>query len=92
MSSEISTDSSSPGLGEGSFRPWQFFLLAGMLAATASVIMATGQSAPSIVMLSVTVVAASLVGLGVYRSLVPLVSPETVAAPTLIGGRTRAAL
>jgi hypothetical protein len=84
MSSAIST--------EQTFRPWQFFLLAGMLAATATVIVATGQSAASIVLLSLTVVAASFVGLAVYRSLAPLVSPETVQAPTFVGGRTRAAL
>ena len=57
-----------PGL-----RPWQFFLLAGMLAATAGVIVATGQSAASIIILSLTVVSTSLVALGVYRSLSPLV-------------------
>jgi zinc ribbon protein len=83
MSSATSTES---------FRPWQFFLLAGMLAATASVIVATGQSPAAIVLLSITVIAASFVGLAVYRSLAPLVSPESTPAPTLIGGRTRAAL
>jgi zinc ribbon protein len=83
MSSATSTES---------FRPWQFFLLAGMLAATASVIVATGQSPAAIVLISVTVIAASFVGLAVYRSLAPLVTPASVHAPTLIGGRTRAAL
>ena len=63
-----------------------------MLAATASVIVATGQSPASIVLLSLTVVAGSFVGLGVYRALLPLVSPEKARAPVLIGGRTRAAL
>lgn len=74
------------------FRPWQFFLLAGMLAATGTVVVATGQSPASIVLLSLTVVSAAFVGLAVYRSLVPLVSPEVVETPTLLGGRTRAAL
>lgn len=63
-----------------------------MFAATATVIVATGQSAASIVLLSVTVVAASFVGLTVYRTLLPLVSPEVIEAPTLVAGRTRAAL
>jgi hypothetical protein len=63
-----------------------------MLGATASVIVATGQSPASIVLLSLTVVAASFVGLAVYRSLAPLVSPEVAHAPSLLGGRTRAAL
>ena len=74
------------------FRPWQFFLLAGMLAATAAVVVATGQSPAAIIFLSLTIMAASLVGLAVYRSLAPLVAPESVHAPTLLGGRTRAAL
>ncbi len=74
------------------FQPWQFFLLAGMLAATALVVVATGQSPAAIVLLSLTVVAASLVGLGVYRSIAPLVTREAVHAPRLVGGRTRAAL
>lgn len=99
MSSATSTDDlrqvkaaeTSPD-DSASFQPWQFFLLAGMLAATATVIVATGQSPASIVVLSLTVIAASLVGLAVYRSLLPLVLPHTVHAPTLIAGRTRAAL
>jgi hypothetical protein len=74
------------------FRPWQFFLLAGMLSATATVVVATGQSPASIVLLSLTVVSAAFVGLGVYRSLAPLVLPEIVETPTMLGGRTRAAL
>jgi hypothetical protein len=76
-----------PGL-----RPWQFFVLAGMLAATAAVIVATGQSPASIIILSLTVVATSLVALGAYRSLSPLVLPGAAEMPAMVGGRTRAAL
>jgi hypothetical protein len=67
-------------------------LLGGMLAATATVIVATGQSAANIVILSLTVVAVSFVGLGAYRILLPLVTPRDVETPALIGGRTRIAL
>jgi len=72
-------------------QPWQFFLLGGMLAATATVIVATGQSPANIIILSLTVVSVSFVGLGAYRILSPLVSdqPET---PMTFGGRTRIAL
>ncbi len=73
-------------------QPWQFFLLGGMLAATATVILATGQSPASIIILSLTVVAVSFVGLGAYRILLPLVTASDVEIPTLIGGRTRIAL
>jgi hypothetical protein len=72
-------------------QPWQFFLLGGMLAATATVIVATGQSPANIIILSITVVSVSFVGLGAYRILSPLVSPD-VDAPVMIGGRTRIAL
>ncbi len=72
-------------------QPWQFFLLGGMLAATATVIVATGQSPANIIILSLTVVAVSFVGLGAYRMLAPLVAAD-VEAPALIGGRTRIAL
>ena len=98
MSSATSTKATAIDVPAGSaadqstFRPWQFFLLAGMLAATAAVIVATGQSPAAIIFLSLTIVAASFVGLAVYRSLAPLVSPESVHAPTLLGGRTRAGL
>ena len=72
-------------------QPWQFFLLGGMLAATATVIVATGQSPANIIILSLTVVSVSFVGLGAYRILSPLVLPE-VDAPMTIAGRTRIAL
>jgi hypothetical protein len=63
-----------------------------MLAATAVVLLAAGQSPASIIVLSLTVVSASLVALGVYRSLAPLVLPDGGDAPPLIVGQTRAAL
>jgi hypothetical protein len=76
-----------PGL-----QPWQFFLLAGMLSATGVVLVAAGQPPASIIVLSLTVVAASFVALGTYRFLLPLVSPEAVDTTPLIVGRTRAAI
>jgi len=85
-SSAILTDEKEPFL-----QPWQFFLLGGMLAATATVIVATGQSPANIIILSVTVVAVSFVGLGAYRILSPLVSNQP-DEPITIGGRTRVAL
>ena len=72
-------------------QPWQFFLLCGMLAATATVIVATGQSPANIIILSMTVVSVSFVGLGTYRILAPLVSTVPDTGIT-IGGRTRIAL
>lgn len=82
----------SEAAAEPLLQPWQFFLLGGMLAATASVIVATGQPAANIIILSLTVVAVSFVGVGAYRMLLPLVSSSDPDVPGLIGGRTRAAL
>lgn len=76
---------------EGLIQPWQFFLLGGMLAATATVIVATGQAPANIIVLSITVVSVSFVGLGAYRVLAPLVSNQP-DEPLTIGGRTRIAL
>ena len=82
---------SSPQESDPFLQPWQFFLLGGMLAATATVIVATGQSPANIIILSLTVVSVSFVGLGAYYMLSPLVSSQLEAPPT-IGGRTRVAL
>lgn len=84
MSSETSTD---PGL-----RPWQLFLLAGMLAATGVVLVSTGQTLPGIIVLSITVVVSSLVAVAGYRSLSPLVTPAAQLDGVPIAGRARAAL
>lgn len=84
MSSATSTD---PGL-----RPWQLFLLAGMLAATAVVLVSKGRPTSSIVVLSITVVSASLVAVAAFRSLAPLVAAEDLEPEAPAGGRTRAAL
>ena len=54
-------------------------------------IVATGQSPANIVILSMTVVSVSFVGLGTYRILSPLVSTVPDTGIT-IGGRTRIAL
>jgi len=83
--------SSEQPLNDPFLQPWQFFLLGGMLAATATVIVATGQSPANIVILSMTVVSVSFVGLGTYRILAPLVSTAPDTGIT-IGGRTRIAL
>src|SRR5574341_2087385 len=62
-----------------------------MLAATATVVVATGQSPANIIILSLTVVSVSFVGLGAYRLLLPLVTKD-LEQPTTIAGRTRVAL
>ena len=91
LSSEARPGEEGSAKEEPYLQPWQFFLLGGMLAATATVIVATGQSPANIIILSLTVVSVSFVGLGAYRILLPLVMPEVIAPPT-IAGRTRVAM
>jgi len=86
-----STEGTDTLKAEPFLQPWQFFLLGGMLAATATVIVATGQPPGNIIILSLTVVSVSFVGLGAYRILSPLVSDQP-DAPLTIGGRTRVAM
>ena len=81
---EPTTDQSLPA--------WQFFLLCGMLSATAVVVVATGQHIANVIILSLTVIAASFVGLAAYRTIGPLVTHVLATAPVVAGGRTRAAL
>jgi hypothetical protein len=90
--SDLHAATHNPRGADPGLRPWQFFLLAGMLAATGVVLVAAGQSPASIIVLSITVVSASFVAMGAYRSLAPLVVPEAAEAPQLIVGHTRAAL
>lgn len=84
MSSGTSTDQGLP--------PWQYFLIGGMLAATAVVILATGQTLANIIILSLTILSVSFVAIGVLRTLGPLAWPESVSGPRMVAGRTRAAL
>jgi len=82
MSSETSTNA---------LQPWQFFVLAALGCATAVTFMARGRGLTAILLLSVMMACAALVGLAALRALRPLVSPEDDRT-AVIGKRTRAAL
>ena len=88
MSSEISTDAR-PG---SIIRPWHFFLLTAILAATVGVLLSRGKDPSHVIFGSIAIFAASLIGIAVHRVLSPLVSPEVVETTEMLGGRTRAAL
>jgi hypothetical protein len=83
MSSEISTDT---------FQPWQLFTLAGLIGATIVVFVSQGQTPAGVILLSLTIFAAALVGFAAWRTLVPLAGSDEGTGPQLLGGRTRAAL
>jgi len=102
MSSEISTDTgarlnpraggaSSAPTERGDLQPWQFFLLAGLGCATAVVFVARGQGVATVLLLSVLMATAVLVGVAAIRMLRPLVTSEDDRTP-MVGHRTRLAL
>lgn len=83
MSSETSTDT---------LQPWQLFTLAGLLGATAVVFVSRGHTPAGLVLLSLTIFGAAVVGLAVWWTLAPLVGRERSTGPQILGGRTHAAL
>jgi hypothetical protein len=92
MSSASSTEGLKKGRESTPFQPWQFFLLAGLAAATAGVFVSRGTSPANVIFISIIIGAAALAGTAVYRMLLPLVVPEAAESAEMIGGRTRAAL
>ena len=83
MSSATSTDS---------LQPWQLFTLAGLIGATVVVFVSRGQTPAGIILLSLTIFAAAVVGLAAWRTFAPLSNDEDSSGPQMLGGRTRAAL
>jgi hypothetical protein len=75
-----------------SFRPWHFFVLASLMAATAAVLMAPSPTPEHLILISVSLGAAGLVGAAFHRTLLPLVSSNAELATEPLGRRSRAAL
>ena len=86
MSSETSTEP------QPAFEPWQLFTLAGLIGATIAVFMARGESPAAVIMISLTIFAAAIVGIAALRTFLPLTQKSATFAPRMLGGRTRAAL
>ena len=78
-----------------SLEPWQFFVLAALLVSTGVILYnffgTGGQSRSSIILFTVLMAAACLVGIAALRAVRPLVSPEEDRTP-MVGERTRVAL
>lgn len=83
MSSKTSTDT---------LQPWQLFTLAGLIGATVVVFVSRGHTPAGIILLSLTIFAAAVVGLAAWRTLAPFTGADELAGPQMLGGRTRAAL
>lgn len=85
MSSETSTEPES-------LQPWQLFTLAGLAGATIVVFLSRGQSAPAVILLSLTIFTAAAVGLAAWRTFTPISASDEPTGSPILGGRTRAAL
>jgi hypothetical protein len=107
MSSETSIEARLPGSAKtpaakppdagplktdsAALQPWQFFVLAALGCATAVTFIARGRGFIPVILLTLLMGAAALVGLAVLRMVRPLVSPDEDRT-VVIGRRTRAAL
>jgi hypothetical protein len=91
MSSATSTNQPRPAASDQGLQPWQFFVLAALGCATAVTFVARGQGATAVILLSILMATAALVGCAMLRAVRPLVSPEDDRT-VMIGQRTRVAL
>jgi hypothetical protein len=101
MSSETSTDAQplasrpvSPRTRgkDAGLQPWQLFILAGLISASAVAFRASSQPSSVRVALIVTVFGAAAMGIAALRALIPLTSYTGFVEPPIVGSRTRVAL
>jgi hypothetical protein len=77
---------------DDTLQPWQLFTLAGLIGATVVVFVSTGQTPAGIILLSLTIFTAAVVGVAAWRTLAPLIGRDEPIGAQVLGGRTRAAL
>jgi len=77
---------------DGGFRPWHFFVLASLMAATAAVVMSGHPQPANLILISLTIGTAGLAGIGCYRMIAPLALDESPTTPESLGERARAGL
>lgn len=72
------------------FRPWHFFVLMSLAAATAAVLLSPQPTPERLILVSLAIGTAGFVGFGVYRTLAPLAGRDDVVANAPLGRRSRA--
>jgi len=85
MSSETSTNRSS-------FRPWHFFVLGALFAATGAVLRSSNSTPAATILVSLAIGAAALCGLALLRTLWPLVAVGFDVESTVVSDRARSAV
>ena len=79
-------------LEDAGFRPWHFFVLASLVAATAAVVLSRRATPEHLVFISLTIGAAGAAAAALYRALAPLAAPDAEAFREPLSERARAAL
>ena len=97
MSSATSIDSAAEAVPErqparDTFKPWHFFVLASLVAATVAVVLARQSPPEHLVLISITIGAAGFAAAALYRTLAPLVSPAAALPAEPLTENMRAVL
>lgn len=98
MSSATSIERATTRVGTGDakprdqFKPWHFFVLVSLVAATAAVLMARQARPEHLVLISLTIGAAGFAAAALYRTLAPLVSADAAAGAEPLTESMRATL
>jgi hypothetical protein len=77
---------------DAGFRPWHFFVLASLMAATAAVVMSRQATPEHLILISLTIGAAGLAAAGFYRMLAPLATHDPLVFSEPLTERKRATL
>ena len=81
-----------PAQADAGFRPWHFFVLASLMAATAAVILSRQSTPEHLVLISLTIATAGLAAAGFYRMLAPLAADDVSIFSEPLNERSRAAV
>jgi hypothetical protein len=92
LRSEASEQNGPQPTADAGFRPWHFFVLASLMAATAAVIMSRRSSPEHLILISLTIGAAGAAAAGFYRMLAPLATEDPLLYTESLSERTRMAL
>ena len=75
-----------------SFRPWHLFVLGALVAATIAIVVTQPADPVGAVLLTLTIGAASVVGLAAYHAITPLTQETFQETIVMVGSRSRAAV
>jgi len=89
---DLSRSAAKDGSAEDTLRPWHFFVLVSLVAATAAVVLAREARPEHLVLISLTIGAAGFAGAALYRTLSPLVRADARPAAEGLSQSMRAVL